>query len=272
MSRFTWSALGAVLAAAAIAGPASAQQLVFDITVTDYKDYDINANVLGTTALNLQYSQVFTLSGLPAPGSSVYQAIDDTVHDLHIHQNIVQTGGLTAGSAPLDPAIDAIYTPSDPLQQQQVEFSEIQDVNHQGAQYNSTFGASLQMQYQYATFNDDFTHATGGDRALGLAFGTQTAGGFIPDPTPLTINQMLGLMAGQTWTFNYTEDAYDLTFSPDDGSVTGGTYASRGYEGFATLDLSQSSMTPEPGTWALMMLGFGAVGASLRRRRTAVAA
>jgi len=32
-----------------------------------------------------------------------------------------------------------------------------------------------------------------------------------------------------------------------------------------------TSFAPEPGTWALMLGGFGAVGASLRRRkRTAV--
>jgi hypothetical protein len=27
---------------------------------------------------------------------------------------------------------------------------------------------------------------------------------------------------------------------------------------------------PEPGTWALMILGFGAVGAAMRRRRQAI--
>jgi hypothetical protein len=34
---------------------------------------------------------------------------------------------------------------------------------------------------------------------------------------------------------------------------------------------SQVSYAPEPGTWALMILGFGCVGADLRRRRTRLA-
>lgn len=34
---------------------------------------------------------------------------------------------------------------------------------------------------------------------------------------------------------------------------------------------AQRSAVPEPGTWAMLLLGFGALGAALRRRREAVA-
>ncbi|MBL8553631.1 MAG: PEP-CTERM sorting domain-containing protein [Phenylobacterium sp.] len=37
------------------------------------------------------------------------------------------------------------------------------------------------------------------------------------------------------------------------------------------LDYSPSAAVPEPGVWALMIVGFGAVGAAIRRRRTALA-
>jgi hypothetical protein len=39
--------------------------------------------------------------------------------------------------------------------------------------------------------------------------------------------------------------------------------------GPATLTISQAAVAgvPEPGTWVMMLLGFGAIGASMRRRR-----
>ena len=41
--------------------------------------------------------------------------------------------------------------------------------------------------------------------------------------------------------------------------------------GSSTLRISQvAAAVPEPGTWAMMLLGFGAVGYSMRRRKVAV--
>ena len=41
-----------------------------------------------------------------------------------------------------------------------------------------------------------------------------------------------------------------------------------GYSGNLTLAPVVSAVVPEPATWAMMMAGFGIVGAGLRRRRT----
>ncbi|MBX3484188.1 PEPxxWA-CTERM sorting domain-containing protein [Phenylobacterium sp.] len=40
---------------------------------------------------------------------------------------------------------------------------------------------------------------------------------------------------------------------------------------YTLFDLGANAGVPEPGTWALMILGFGAAGAILRRRRTVAA-
>lgn len=52
---------------------------------------------------------------------------------------------------------------------------------------------------------------------------------------------------------------------PDTGllQLTGGTGTIRG-------DVSVAAAVPEPGTWLLMLVGFGAVGASMRRRSSSL--
>jgi hypothetical protein len=48
-------------------------------------------------------------------------------------------------------------------------------------------------------------------------------------------------------------------------TVTGTTFGDASYSG--TLSFGQTAAVPEPATWALMLMGFGAVGFSMRRRR-----
>lgn len=44
-----------------------------------------------------------------------------------------------------------------------------------------------------------------------------------------------------------------------------------GAESFAIVNLRSPGAVPEPGTWAMMLLGFGAIGGAMRRRRRASA-
>ena len=54
-----------------------------------------------------------------------------------------------------------------------------------------------------------------------------------------------------------------------DGATTLYTYNGGGASG-VTYTVSQVSAAPEPATWAMLILGFGLAGATLRRRRTGV--
>lgn len=48
-------------------------------------------------------------------------------------------------------------------------------------------------------------------------------------------------------------------------TITGQTFGDASLSG--TLSFGTVAAVPEPGTWALMLLGFGAIGYSMRRRR-----
>ena len=63
-----------------------------------------------------------------------------------------------------------------------------------------------------------------------------------------------------------------IDFTPANGAVIAGTYTSFGVPGGGgsfdgTIILADAGVVPEPATWGLMILGVGAAGGALRRRR-----
>lgn len=79
-----------------------------------------------------------------------------------------------------------------------------------------------------------------------------------------TINFSNGVLTGRDLTYSYE--------NPGVRTVTVGSSYVRATA--STFSVAAITAVPEPGTWALMLLGFGVVGASLRRvpRRTLQAA
>ena len=65
----------------------------------------------------------------------------------------------------------------------------------------------------------------------------------------------------------FTGSASNPVFTTGTFSLSGGFTA-----GAATLTITRAAVAavPEPGTWAMMLVGFGAMGVSLRRRRKPV--
>ena len=63
--------------------------------------------------------------------------------------------------------------------------------------------------------------------------------------------------------FQVGPGTYTINFQGTPGTTSGSFGGSVAFQSMAAV--------PEPGTWALMLLGFGAVGFSMRRRRSATA-
>ena len=88
------------------------------------------------------------------------------------------------------------------------------------------------------------------------------AGGFIAD-------QMTG---SSNTTFTYTPDVTFTDYIRIPGVVAGsvsGNSSGGFFFGTARLTVNETLAVPEPATWAVMILGFGAAGVMLRRRRVA---
>lgn len=68
---------------------------------------------------------------------------------------------------------------------------------------------------------------------------------------------------------SFGEDVYDTRHEETTGSTASALYFTITS---ATVSDAVSAPAPEPGTWALMIGGFGLAGAALRRRRATVAA
>jgi hypothetical protein len=103
------------------------------------------------------------------------------------------------------------------------------------------------------------------DLAGNLLLGTATGGNpFFFAPGGVNGFQVLGISAG-------------LGLNPDNSMAFQAGLSFNVSGGLTTINLSQTPITfdtgvvPEPSTWAMLILGFGAVGSMMRRRRAAVA-
>jgi hypothetical protein len=254
------------MAATALAAPAQAGQLVFDVTITSYTDTDING-VTTTTPFAMQYAQTFQIGSLPTPGSSVFQVFN--VGPNTVIQNFVQTGAVVT-SSPLDATVNAFANVQTPFQGSFTEFDASQAAYYNsGSEYGYQSDAAISMQSSY--YNYDGVNYNGSNLSTSLGFADEPVSAPFPaDPTPMSINQVVDLLAGSTWTYSVSAENFGEAFDAN-GNLLSGFDNTRTFTGIATLDLAQSSLVPEPRAWGLMILGFGLAGAGLRRRRAAVA-
>jgi hypothetical protein len=100
--------------------------------------------------------------------------------------------------------------------------------------------------------------------------------------TQLIVTDLLARGLSTSWTMTFTSAAFgsitlntssfspDLTYSLLGNTVTihwaGTTAVPQGTSYRAIFDIGSAAAVPEPATWALMLLGFGAIGVAVRRK------
>jgi len=79
-------------------------------------------------------------------------------------------------------------------------------------------------------------------------------------------------LPGLPSTFTFSSVRWLGTVDSYDGVITTRNYTSPGfYVGVERTLISNSGAVPEPATWAMMIIGFGAAGSMIRRRKAVVA-
>ncbi|MFS0772108.1 PEPxxWA-CTERM sorting domain-containing protein [Sphingomonas sp. 1P08PE] len=110
-----------------------------------------------------------------------------------------------------------------------------------------------------------------GALALGGVSRTIKDLGFLTDPVSgdetgnfITVDDAGASLLSLVLTFNNNSEFAAFAL----GDIAAGFLNQQEFEGTAQFDVAA---VPEPSTWAMMLLGFGAVGVALRRRRMSVA-
>jgi hypothetical protein len=136
---------------------------------------------------------------------------------------------------------------------------------------------NIQLTYPGLTFNTTVTSSGGFDFA---AFVNPVTGAFIYHDVNqgLSVEAFAGTDINQATTFlsitvdavAYTSGGQPLTSVKDQFNAlnNGNAFAGFPTAGFWTAQLPATGGVPEPATWAMLIAGFGGVGAMMRRRRS----
>ena len=172
--------------------------------------------------------------------------------------HLVDGSGLSSGLHNSD--FSAMWASDLGVNQAQVTFDLGGVFTLQGAEiWNYNFGNPAEFQSTILRGVKDFRILTSLD---GLTFSEVFAG---------TLAMGTGQpLAGQDFAFGGAGRFVQIDILNNYGQ---GTYAERDWNsGLSEVRFVGIAAVPEPATWAMMLLGFGAVGVSLRRRRMLLAA
>ncbi|GAA4001147.1 DUF4394 domain-containing protein [Sphingomonas humi] len=282
-----------LLAATLAAAPASAET-VFGLTSTRIVTFDSTtpSNILSSSPITGLTGNV-SLRGIdfrPADGQLYALGTNGNLYRLTANGNTYQAtdlGALTTApqgtSAGFDfnPTVDRLRVTSDTNQNLRVNpntnppavtvdgaitLNGSSNIDLVGSAYTNSFvGAPGTTLYGLDAFTDSLVRAT--DANLGTYVNTNTAGGlFGPLGVTFSNADLIGFdISGTTGAgfFNLNDGFFSVNFST--GAAT--RIGTIGAGSLIGLSVAPTAAVPEPGTWAMILLGFAAIGTAMRRRR-----
>jgi hypothetical protein len=138
--------------------------------------------------------------------------------------------------------------------------------------YNNYSADQVKM-YNVATSYNTLTHSNVGtsvfnDLGAGSLYGlANILNGLTTTSLGGTALADINAAAGSIFIIGFT----NATTNAQSVYSTSGVYTNGGEGGHPTLILNTAAAVPEPATWAMMIAGFGMVGATVRRRRLVAA-
>jgi hypothetical protein len=181
-----------------------------------------------------------------------------------------QTNSSTVSFAQFDPSLGVLESVTLAFEAASSTTVDVSNSSNMSRNYNVTGNASASLTGNGFTLTDSYV-LSGDTFTLGARFSpsnprttTRTYTADLSDSNIVTTN--LAAFAGPgTVSFNFARAA-NFTGSPGNVSARPTSFS-----GNATLTYTFSTPTavPEPATWALMLGGFGVVGAASRRRKRA---
>lgn len=254
--RFQFGAVCAIAAAcvvASVATPAAATVFVFDVTVTARASSNVYSS--SGPVVTLATPITFTMTWDVVDGAPVATTTDSQLGATNITQYFPSGAGASSTGVPFADDLRAVSGT-------QADFVDKLYFEHRTFVSNDP---SQSREIRYAQFSG----VAETDTRVGNSNRTQVANYVISGvsinpsenlvpPAPLTSSEIRSIQ-----TFNFTAQAYDRLEPIFGGQFSG---VSVNYYGTAVL-----RAVPEPTSWALMILGFGAVGGMARHRRLVAA-
>ncbi|WP_397404887.1 trypsin-like serine protease [Phenylobacterium sp.] len=144
------------------------------------------------------------------------------------------------------------------------------------------FFGTADVEFSFISDFDNGLRAQDMSRRIGNAIGLGPLGNTFFDNTGLGAREV-GIARGDSGGPGFINgklasiNSYGLTFGPNFGDFGGGFNAGWGeFSGYVPIFIhtdfiNASIAVPEPSTWALMIVGFGAAGSMIRRRKAVIA-